>query len=120
MLRWFYGINIRSASVDRVDYITRNDAILAQNVANAMIVDLAAHLRRLNVDMGSTLAPLQCLALCVLGPCPQMSELRSQMICFESGSSKNCFSLLNSSSRPEFLFSAPPPRCDFQPACLLP
>ena len=47
MLRWFYGINIRSASVDRVDYITRNDAILAQNVANAMIVDLAAHLRRL-------------------------------------------------------------------------
>jgi hypothetical protein len=105
---------------DRVDHITGNHAILAQNVANAMIVDSAVHLRRANFDMGSTLAPLQCRTLCVPGPCPQISELRSLMICFESGSSENCFSPLNLSSRPEFLFSAPSLRCDFQPTCLLP
>jgi len=104
---------------DRVDYITRNRAILAQNVANAMIVDSAVHLRRANFDMGSTLAPLPCRTLCVPGPCPQISELRSQMICFASGS-ENCVSSLNLSSRPEFLFSAPSPRRDFQPTCLLP
>jgi hypothetical protein len=119
LLRWFYGINIRRVMWDRVEYITRNHAILAQDVANAMIVDSAVHMRRANFDMGSTLAPLQCRTLCVPGLCPQISELRSQMICFESGS-ENCFSPLNLTSRPEFLFSAPSPRCDFQPTCLLP
>jgi hypothetical protein len=56
----------------------------------------------------------------------QMSELRSQMIFFASGSPKVCFSLksLNLSSRFEFWFNAPPPRCDIitmgmQPTCLL-
>jgi hypothetical protein len=86
IFRWFYGINNRSASVDRVDYLTGNHAILAQNVANAMIVHSAFIVgpsEKVNFDMGrSTLALLQCaVVLCVLGPCSQMSELGSQMIC---------------------------------------
>ena len=71
--------------MDRADYLTGNHARLAQNVVNTMIVHSACIVgpsEKANFDMGrSTLALLQCRSLCLPGPCSQMSELGSQMIC---------------------------------------